>query len=96
MSKIIDKLWNGRKVAKEVDVKWGGKTEFGALYEAESINGSQGYYTGRLDGNNPIGFSEFSAPGKWHTLTREEKNDLNGVLISDNFRAGDVKIIYFI
>ena len=93
--KISNKTWNGREVAKETIVTWGKNLEFGALYEATELLQKQGYFVGRLDGDNPIGFSEFKIPFKWHTLTKKGKDVLCGVMVSDNFRAGDVKIIYF-
>jgi len=95
MSKTIAKTWNGRKVAKETVIACSPNVEFGALYEAESILKKDGYFCGWLDGGNPIGISFNEPVFKWHSLSKEDKSKLDGVLVSDNFRNGDVKIIFF-
>lgn len=98
MPKAIDKIWNGRKVKEEIIIPAGsGKLEFGALYEATHLLSQKGFSVGWLDDKNPIGFAIGAAgPQKWYNLSKEEKAELDGVLVSEDFMTKDVKIILFI
>lgn len=94
------KYWNGRKVKSEKIIPAGsGKVKFGACYEAEAELVKEGYIIGTLDGSNPIGiwYNKGSLPvfTKWHSLSKERKNELAGVLVSEDFENKDVKIIFF-
>lgn len=97
MPDIKEKYWNGRIVKKEQIINGGPNVEFGALYEATEILHNSGYFIGTLDGDNPIAFSFDSEPyaKKWHNLTIPEKFSLDGVMVSSDFRNGDIKILYF-
>jgi len=95
-TQVKAKYWNGRMINKEYTVKKGPNVDFGALYEAIELLRQQGFSAGWLDGDNPIGFAAGNVgPQKWHTLPKEEKTELDGVLLSTNFRTSDVKIIFF-
>lgn len=95
-NKTVYKYFLGRKVKFEKMITRVPNTEFGALYEAEEFLYVTGNYkTGSLDGNNPIGFNKEWPPNKWHNLSKEDKDKLNGVLVSSDFRNDSVKIIFF-
>lgn len=98
MTKAIDKIWNGRKIKEEIIIPAGsGKLEFGALYEATHLLSQKGFSVGWLDDKNPIGFAIGAAgPQKWCNLSKEEKAELDGVLVSEDFMTKAVKIIFFI
>jgi hypothetical protein len=38
---------------------------------------------------------EYNLPQKWHNLTREERKSVSGVMVSNNFREGEVTLIFF-
>lgn len=38
---------------------------------------------------------EYTLPQKWHNLTHAEKKSVIGVMISNDFREGEVTIIFF-
>lgn len=98
MSEIKQKYWNGHKVKSEKIIPAGsGKVEFGASYEAQEYLNDKGYFLGVMDGNNPIGFAsdDYILANKWHSLSKEDKTKLDGVLVSEDFRTANVKIIFF-
>lgn len=95
MSELKQKYFLGRKVKSEKTITRGPNVEFGALYEAEGLLKENGYFCGFLDGNNPMGISFTEPIFKWHTLSKEDKAKLDGVMISSDWRNGDVKIIFF-
>jgi len=98
-NKKVYKYFLGRKVKSEKTITRGPNTEFGALYEAQEYLQSRQYIVGSLDGDNPIGFSNqmlgWSSMAKWRNLSKEDKDKLDGVLVSECFRTKDVKIIFF-
>lgn len=97
MTKAIAKIWNGRKIKEEKTIIRGPNVEFGALYEAEDYLASLDIIikTGWLDGNNPIGLAKEYIPSKWHNLSQADKDKLDGVLVSEDFKLSNVKIIFF-
>lgn len=101
MSNTAQEIMFGRKVKGEKTITRCPNVEFGALYEAFAEIQDALYLTGRLDADNPIGFSRnppFTEMGwlpKWRNLSKEDKAKLDGVLLSANFRNDAVKIIFF-
>lgn len=101
MPDIIKKMMLGHIVKSEKTITRCPNVEFGALYEAFAEIQDALYLTGRLDADNPIGFSRnppFTEMGllpKWRNLSKEDKAKLDGVLLSANFRNDAVKIIFF-
>jgi hypothetical protein len=70
--------------------------EFKALSAAELYARKQGYSTGSLDGKNPIGIAGPDyIVGKWHTIFSAQLIKLNGVIVSDDFKAGPCTFILF-
>jgi len=99
MATIKEKRVAGHSVKEERIFTNGGKVDWGALYEAEDWLKERFFVVGRMDHPNPIGFWNFEQHNipaeKWHNLTKEDKRKLSGVILSDNFRNGDVKIVLF-
>src|ERR1700743_159131 len=97
MYQLKAKSFLGRKVREEKIFIWGKKTPFGALYEAAQWLHDRGFYEGSLSHPEPIGFvvGKYTLPQKWHNLSKEDKAQLSGIISSDNFREGNVKVIFF-
>jgi len=71
---------------------------FKAFRKAEARLKELGYEVGSMCRNEPIGFahkSTCSYVAKWHNLDQEDINKLDGVMLSEDFREGWVKIIFF-
>jgi hypothetical protein len=101
MSKVLSKTWNGRKIKREITLEKGEVTKdvpFVALRKAEEYLRMNAFQWGSLDGDNPVGFmfGQYKVPQKWSNMSPEDKKKLDGVLISDDFRNGDVKVIIFL
>lgn len=96
MSETRLKYFLGRKVKSEKTITRGPNTEFGALYEATDLLQREHHGVGSLDGNNPIAVKkDLYYLKKWHSLSKEDKDKLDGVLVSSDFRNDSVKIIFF-
>lgn len=68
------------------------------MFAAESWLKSQGYSSGSTThGYQPVAImkGEYLLPQKWHNFTREDKAMIDGVMISTDWREGEVKIILF-
>lgn len=69
---------------------------FSAFYNAENYLKDMGYKIGSMEGPNPIGFSNSATYiSKWCNMTSKEHQNLDGAMISDNFRTGSVTILWF-
>ena len=71
---------------------------FRAFYKAEARLKELGYVTGSMCRDEPIGFvfgDKFDYVAKWYNLSFQERELLDGVMLSENFREGGVKIIFF-
>jgi hypothetical protein len=71
---------------------------FGAFYQAQEYIKDLGYEIGSMDRDNPIGFADnekFGYIAKWHNLTPKDKEQLYGVIISNDFREGAVDVLFF-
>lgn len=100
MTQLIRKMICGRNIKTEVPIKAGSMAKdvpFLAWHKAEEFLKLNGFKFGSLDQDNPVGFmlGEYRLPQKWHNLDKDDKFKLNGILISDDFRHGDIKIIFF-
>ncbi len=86
----------GREILKKETVVESGT--FSSFYMAERKLKIMGYITGSMCGSEPIGFAdseEYNYIAKWRNIGIEERNKLDGVMISDNWRDGIVQIIWF-
>ena len=95
---LVGKPYNNRNVPN-LDVVYAvefvSMKTFDAYYKTESYLEDMGYIVGDMQRNNPIGFSdEFRIP-KWDKMSSEEQSQLDGVIISDDFREGNVTILWF-
>lgn len=84
------KLINEREfVLHEFEVKG----TFESLYEAQGWLHKNGYSCASLCGNYPVGLLKGDIGiAKWKNLTQQEKIELDGVMLSGDFREGKVTI----
>lgn len=69
---------------------------FEAIHQAENHLAKEGYTVGCLCNNEPMGFAKgVNYVAKWRNIDPNDYPRLNGVIISDDFREGGVKIVYF-
>lgn len=69
---------------------------FQSFYAAQSWLGEHGYSYGSMCSPQPIGVLKGDWNiAKWKNLTAKEKRELDGIMISDNWREGSVKIKIF-
>jgi|SRR5882757_10630747 len=103
MSEIKQKLWNGRRVKEEKEFNVEGT--FQSYYAALSYLTENGYSHGSMSAGRrwekpgsppiPIQKGEYDLPEKWHNLSKENKQLLDGIVISSDWREGLVKVILF-
>ncbi len=82
------------KVVKEL--KFNEKGTFESLNKARCWLNENNYSDGSLCGDKPVGLLKgdfFIA--KWKNLTTEEIKELDGVMISNDFREGEVFLLFF-
>jgi hypothetical protein len=87
---------NGLKVEHAVEFEACGT--FCAINKAQSFLRELGYTIGSMERNNPIGFADDEKYGyvsKWNNMNPTEHKLLDGVIISNDFREGGVKILFF-
>lgn len=99
MAEIKEKRWNGRKVAAEMEFQNDGN-DFSGYYESVDWCHAHGYNNGSMDAGargNPIAIQkgEYTLPWKWHNFEPSDKKLIDGVIISDNWRNGSVKVLIF-
>ena len=71
---------------------------FKAYYQAYNKLKKYGYMIGSMCGDSPIGFKDSelcSCISKWYNMNSNDKELLDGVMISEDFREGDVYIVFF-
>jgi len=71
---------------------------FASIGKAQNRLRDLGYTIGSMCRNEPIGFADDSKYGyvaKWYDIPREDKDLLDGVVISGDFREGEAKIVWF-
>lgn len=75
-----------------------GDGTFKAYYEAYNKLKDYGYMIGSMCGDSPIGFKDIdvcSYISKWYNMDSNDKTLLDGVMISTDFREGEVYIVFF-
>lgn len=74
-----------------------GCVDFSNLYRAVTWLYCKGYDKGSLSLDMPIAivYGKYELYQKWYNLTEKEKNNVDGVMLSDDFRNGVVKILIF-
>jgi len=86
----------GREVVKKVNVKVEGT--FSSVSKAEEILREQGMVIGSMCGGDPIGFAskeKYNYIAKWQNIDAVDRNKVEGVMVSNDWREGSVDIIYF-
>lgn len=72
--------------------------EFGNLHNATHYLFKKGYSYGSMSLQMPIAIqlgSDYKLPEKWYNLSEAQKKNVDGVMLSDDFRNGTVKILIF-
>ena len=86
----------GRAVVKKVTIM--GEGTFMSFYKAEELLREQGMTVGSMCGGEPIGFAskdKYEYIAKWRNIDPSERNKVEGVMVSNDWREGSVDIIYF-
>ncbi len=86
----------GRKIQSTENFPANGT--FGAINEARKSIQDQGYIAGSMCMHQPIAFMNrdiYSLVAKWKNLTRKERSQVDGVIISNDFREGAVTVVIF-
>jgi hypothetical protein len=71
---------------------------FQAFYNAENRLKELGYTTGSMCRHEPIGFADADKcdyVAKWYNLSQDDKGQLDGVMVSDDFREGGATLVFF-
>ena len=76
--------------------EWTPSGDFGAVSKAEKWCKENGISVGSMCRNEPIGLVEGSVSiAKWRNIDREEYERLDGLMLSEDFREGGVRIVLF-
>ena len=70
---------------------------FSAYHAAEAWLKELGYLTGSMESYQPIGFApanHWDYISKWTRMNGAERRQLHGVMISENFREGNVYVVF--
>jgi hypothetical protein len=73
------------------------KGTFQSYYAAEGWLAHSGFSCGSMDGYNPIALrkGEWDLPEKWHNLNPAHKASIDGIMTSNDWRDGEVKVIIY-
>jgi hypothetical protein len=84
-----------RKIKEEKLFKVEGTFE--SLYAASKWCHDNGYSYGSLCRNEPVALrkGEYDLPQKWKNMYAYQKKSVDGVMISYDFREGEVKVIIY-
>ena len=95
LTELQGKLWQEKKISHALEFLPNGT--FGAFYASEKYLKEMGYCVGSMCGKEPIGFMHnFDYVAKWTNLSREDKAQLDGVIIpNEEFREGGAVILFF-
>jgi len=73
------------------------KGTFAAIHAAEEYCKSKGYSVGIMDGDSPIALVHrpMNYIAKWHNLSHADRESVDGVIESEDFRKGPVKVTFY-
>lgn len=79
------------------------KSEWGGMLLAQQWCGQNGYLYGSTSidrqsgGNTPVAImiGGYDIPEKWHNMTKDTQNSVDGVMVSDDWRAKSVTVYIF-
>lgn len=80
------------------EITFNEKGTFESVYAAQGWLITSGYNYGSMDGRfNPIAFQkgEYTLPEKWHNFTAKQKTQVDGIITSNDWREGEVKVIIY-
>ncbi len=91
---VINK-YLGREIKEKHSFKVDGT--FQSMYAALRWCNENGYEQGSMCSPMPIGLikGEYNLPRKWKNMNNAERNSVDGVIDSDDFREGEVVIYIF-
>lgn len=90
------KTYLEREIVHEEVFPAGG--DFSGYYDAEHYLKELGYTRGSMCRVEPIGFADsdkYRYIAKWYNINVNERADLDGVMVSSDFRNGEVRVIFF-
>ena len=90
------KTYLGREIVHEE--VFPSKSDFAGYYSAENYLKELGYTRGSMCRSEPIGFADsdkYRYIAKWYNINVNERADLDGVMVSSDFRNGEVRVIFF-
>jgi hypothetical protein len=93
---MLNTTYLGREITRRDNVKVEGT--FQSYYEAEKRLRAMGYTIGSMCGDEPIGFADAERVeyiAKWRNIDYKDRDRVDGVMISDDWREGSVGIIWF-
>jgi hypothetical protein len=84
-----------RKVKQEITFKEDGT--FNSVNAARAWLRLNGYVDGSMCRDMPIGFvkGEYDLPQKWKNMSDSDIEQLDGVVLSNDFREGSVTVLIF-
>lgn len=87
-------LWMGREVESRLVFKEIGTFE--SYYKAKGWLNDNGYSYGSTSTARTVGIMLGNyGIQKWHNLSADDIRELHGVMVSDDFREGEVEVILF-
>jgi hypothetical protein len=87
-----------RDFPKPKNVKWfkAGEDSFSAVSKAEDFAEKKGYIKGSMERDNPIALAhKVNHIGKWSGIEKSDYKRIHGLLLSKDFRDGDVYLVEF-
>lgn len=84
-----------RRALKTISFKESGTFE--GLYAAQKWLKENGYEYGSLCGHDPVAITKgiYDLPQKWINFNKLEKSLVDGVMLSTDFREGEVTVILY-
>lgn len=89
----------GRKILVQQNFTKKEDRPFDAFYQAQSYLNDLGYSYGSLavtsSPNVAVKKGEYDLPEKWHNFDKEEISLIDGVIISSDYREGQITVMLF-
>jgi hypothetical protein len=87
-----------REILQEITFNERGKGTYHNMYTAQEWLYKSGFLFGSLDRTfDPIAFQKgrYALPEKWHRFTVKDKASIDGIITSNDWREGEVKVIIY-
>lgn len=84
------------QVKEKITFENNGQT-FSAMYSAQDFLKLNGYSYGSTDYTKHVAIvkGEYNLPEKWKNMTVEQRNSVNGIITSLDYRDGSVEVILY-